>query len=98
MQTDIAFEEVESCFNDLRQALVSAEQLEKDAARYRRLKSRKGLMLQSKKQPNIWKRTDGTGFSATHFLAEDGIQYGPVGSLDELIDNAILTLRKNHES
>jgi hypothetical protein len=68
-------------------------QLEKDAARYRWLKSRQGLTLRSEKQPNLWKRLDGTEFSATHSLAEGGTQHAPADSLDALIDAAMLAAR-----
>lgn len=64
--------------------------LEKDAARYQWLKSRRGLTLQSERQPNVWKRIDGTEFSATHSLAEGGTQHAPTDSLDSLIDAAMV--------
>jgi hypothetical protein len=67
--------------------------LEKDAARYRWLKSRKCLDLRSEPQPNSWKRMDGTKFSATHYLAEGGTQHAPAASLDATIDAAILVAR-----
>lgn len=67
--------------------------IEKDAARYRWLKSRQGLTLRSEKQPNLWKRIDGTEFSATHSLAEGGTQHAPADSLDALIDAAMLAAR-----
>ena len=67
--------------------------LEKDAARYRWLKSRQGLTLRSEKQPNVWKRMDGTEFSATHSLAEGGTQHAPADSMDALIDAAMLAAR-----
>lgn len=66
------------------------EELRADAKRYRWLKSRQGLTLRSEKQPNVWKRIDGTEFSATHYLAEGGTQHAPAESLDELIDAAML--------
>ena len=69
------------------------EELEKDAARYRWLKSRQGLTLRSEKQPNVWKRMDGTEFNATHSLAEGGTQHAPADSLDALIDAAMLAAR-----
>ena len=68
-------------------------QLEKDAARYRWLKSRHGLTLRSETQPNVWKRMDGTEFSVTHSLAEGGTQHAPAESLDALIDSAMLAAR-----
>ena len=67
--------------------------LEKDAARYRWLKGRQGLTLRSEKQPNLWKRIDGTEFSATHSLAEGGTQHAPTDSLDALIDAAMMVAR-----
>lgn len=67
--------------------------LEKDAERYLWLKSRKGLTLRSEKQPSVWKRIDGTEFSATHSLAEGGTQHAPADSLDALIDAAMLAAR-----
>ena len=67
--------------------------LEKDAARYRWLKSRQGLTLRSEKQPNVWKRIDGIEFSATHSLAEGSTQHAPADSLDALIDAAMLAAR-----
>lgn len=67
--------------------------LEKDAARYRWLKSRTGLELRSEPQPNVWTRMDGTKFSATHYLAEGGTQHAPADSLDATIDAAMLVAR-----
>jgi hypothetical protein len=67
--------------------------LEKDAARYRWLKSRNGLDLRSEPQPTIWTRMDGTKFSATHYLAEGGTQHAPADSLDATIDAAMLAAR-----
>ena len=67
--------------------------LEKDAARYRWLKIRRGLELRSEPQPNTWTRKDGTKFSATHYLAEGGIQHAPADSLDATIDAAMLVAR-----
>lgn len=66
-----------------------------DAARYRWLKSRNGLTLRSERQPNMWRRADGSEFSATHFLAEGGTQHAAADSLDALIDAAML-LATNH--
>ena len=63
--------------------------LRKDAERYRWLKSRQGLTLRSEKQPNLWRRIDGTEFSATHSLAEGGTQHAPADSLDATIDAAM---------
>ena len=70
-----------------------ARQAWKDAERYRWLKGRQGLTLRSEKQPNLWKRIDGTEFSATHSLAEGGTQHAPADSLDALIDAAMLAER-----
>lgn len=70
-----------------------AEKLRKDAERYRWLKSRQGLTLRSEKQPNVWKRMDGTEFSATHSLAEGGTQHAPADSMDALIDAAMPAAR-----
>lgn len=61
--------------------------------RYRWLKNRQGLTLRSEKQPNVWKRMDGTEFSATHSLAEGGTQHATDDSLDALIDAAMLAAR-----
>jgi hypothetical protein len=68
---------------------VDAEALRKDAERYRWMRSRKGLTLRSEPQPNVWKRTDGTEFCATHYLSEGGTQHAPADSLDATIDAAI---------
>ena len=67
--------------------------LRADAERYRWLKSRQGLTLRTEKQPNVWKRIDGTEFNATHSLAEGGTQHAPADSLDALIDAAMLAAR-----
>lgn len=67
--------------------------LEKDAARYRWLKSRKGLTLCTVPQPYLWKRLDGTEFCATHLLAEGGTQHAAADSLDATIDAAMLAAR-----
>lgn len=69
---------------------AEVQALRKDAERYRWLQSRNGLTLRTEKQPNVWKRMDGTEFSATHSLAEGGTQHAPAESLDALIDEAIL--------
>jgi len=61
----------------------------RDAARYRWLKSRKGLVLKSEPQPNIWKRSDGTEFRVTHLLIAEGVQYAAAKSLDDMIDAAM---------
>ena len=68
---------------------IIAITLEQDAARYRWLKSRQGLALQSVPQPNVWTRPDGTKFSCTHSLAEGGTQHAPGDSLDAIIDAAM---------
>lgn len=64
--------------------------LRKDAERYRWLKSRHGLTLRSERQPNVWKRPDGTEFNATHSLAEGGTMHAPAEGLDAVIDAAML--------
>jgi hypothetical protein len=69
------------------------QSLRKDAERYRWLKSRQGLTLRSEKQPNVWKRIDGTEFISTHSLAEGGTQHAPADSLDALVDTAMLAAR-----
>lgn len=62
--------------------------LKKDAARYRWLKSRKGLCLRSEWQ--FWKKVNGpTIFSSTHYLADGGTVYGPAPTLDDIIDGAM---------
>ena len=77
----------------LTEALLAVEAerdaLRADAERYRWLESRQGLTLRSEKQPNVWRRIDGTEFSATHSLAEGGTQHAPADSLDALIDAAM---------
>ena len=67
--------------------------LREDAERYRWLRSRQGLTLRTEKQPNGWRRMDGTEFKATHSLAEGGTQHAPADSLDALIDAAMLAAR-----
>ena len=69
------------------------EALQKDAERYRWLKSRKGLDLRTEPQPNVWRRLDGTEFCATHSLAEGGTQHAPADSLDATIDAAMQATR-----
>jgi len=65
-------------------------EMERDAARYRWLKSRKGLMLKSEPQPSVWKRSDGTEFSVTHLFIAEGTQYASAESLDDMIDAAMI--------
>ena len=67
--------------------------LRKDAERYRWLANRTGLDLRSEPRPNKWKRMDGTTFSATHYLAEGGMQHAPADSLDATIDAAMFARR-----
>lgn len=64
--------------------------LQKDANRYRWLKSRKNLTLRTEK-PTTWIREDGTEFNASYSLAESGTQHAPTESLDLMIDLAMLT-------
>ena len=71
----------------------AAEALRKDAERYRWLANRTGLDLRSEPRPNKWKRMDGTTFSATHYLAEGGMQHAPADSLDATIDAAMFARR-----
>ena len=61
--------------------------IEKDAARYRWLKSRKGLDLRT--DGSEWTRVDGIKFRATHSLAEGDTRYSPEDNLDALIDKAM---------
>ena len=61
--------------------------LRTDAARYRWIKSRRGLTL--KTDGSKWTRPDGSRFVATHFLAEGGKQHAPADSLDAVIDAAM---------
>ena len=63
--------------------------LQKDAARYRWLKSRKGLELRTENDHCVWTRTDGTKFNASHCLAEGGTLHAPTDSLDATIDAAL---------
>lgn len=63
------------------------EALEKDAIRYRWLKSRKWLELRS--DSGIWARPDGTRFAASHYLSEGDTQHAPAPTLDEAIDAAM---------
>ena len=64
--------------------------LQKDANRYRWLKSRKNLTLRTE-EPTTWKRMDGTEFNASYSLAEGGTQHALAESLDLMIDLAMLT-------
>lgn len=64
--------------------------LQKDANRYRWLKSRKNLTLRTE-EPTTWIREDGSKFNSTHYLAEGGTQHAPAESLDLMIDLAMLT-------
>lgn len=67
--------------------LEQLKRIAEDAARYRWIRSRKGLVLQS--DCGIWTRPDGTQFSASHYLAEGGTQHTPEESLDETINAAM---------
>jgi len=67
-------------------------EMERDAARYRWLKSRNGLMLRSEPANSVWKRGDGTPFTATHQLVEGGMQHTPADGLDAMIDAAMIRL------
>ncbi len=64
------------------------------AARYRWLKSRKGLSLLSEPPQARWFRYDGTEFRASHYLAEGGTQHAPYPTLDETIDAAMLVSKE----
>lgn len=83
----------DGCRRNSAQAMTEAaaeiERLRADAARYAWLKSRKGLYLRSEPQPNVWKRLDGSKFSATHSLAEGNTRHAPADSLDATIDAAM---------
>ena len=78
--TDYEFEDLEN----------KLEGWERDAMRYRWLKSRTGLSLQTERGHCVWTRLDGTKFNATHYLAEGGTQHAPADSLDSTIDDAML--------
>ena len=60
--------------------------LEKDAERYRWLRSRRSLDLRT--DGTHWTASDGTRFVSTHYLAADGTQHAPAPSLDASIDAA----------
>ena len=64
-----------------------SESIEADALRYRWLKSRKGLDLQTSGE--IWTRPDGSKFTASHYLAEGDTQHAAHEGLDETIDAAM---------
>jgi hypothetical protein len=72
---------------DLRASADRTEEMEREAARYRWLKSRKALMLRSERMR--WQRLDGAEFHTTHYLAADDTQYAPAESLDAMIDGAM---------
>lgn len=78
--------------------LEDPESLRKDAERYRWLKSRKGLSLKTEHPGSIWRRGDGTKFTASHYLAEGDVQHAPEESLDKTIDKAIIARRLIDES
>lgn len=63
--------------------------LQKDAERYRWLKSRNNLTL--REESSTWIREDGSKFNSTHYLAEGGTQHAVAESLDLMIDLAMLT-------
>lgn len=59
----------------------------RDAARYRWLKSRTSLRLES--SGSKWIREDGSVFFASHHLAEGGTGHAHYPTLDETIDQAM---------
>ena len=67
-------------------------EMERDAERYRWLKSRNGLMLRSEPANSVWKRGVGTPFTSTHHLVEGGMQHTPADGLDAMIDAAMIRL------
>jgi hypothetical protein len=58
-----------------------------DAARYRWLKGRRTLFLQT--DGATWTRPDKSKFVASHMLSADQTNYGSAKTLDELIDRAM---------
>lgn len=61
--------------------------LENDAARYRWLRSRKSLTLET--LPQTWIREDGSRYQSTHYLASGGSLYPSMETLDLTIDTAM---------
>lgn len=62
--------------------------IEKDAARYRWLKSAKRLSLTSE-SPIYFTREDGSRFIPSHRLCANDTYWGAVENLDDLIDSAM---------
>jgi hypothetical protein len=58
----------------------------RDAQRYRFLKSLRGLEIF--RDSTQWTRKDGSTFSGSIVLRGNGTQFGPGGSMDEVIDAA----------
>ena len=70
------------------------EKTKRDAARYRWLRSRKGLELRSCLGHNKWTREDGTTYYQSHQLSEGGTGHASCQTLDETIDAAILVAQE----
>ena len=63
------------------------QQIERDAARYCWIKSKKVLTLQTQGCP--WFHEDGTKYYPSHFLNVNGTSFNGIGRLDNLIDQAM---------
>ena len=63
------------------------QQIERDAARYRWIKSKKVLTLQADGCP--WFREDGTKYYPSHFINVNGTGFNGIEHLDDLIDQAM---------
>jgi hypothetical protein len=61
--------------------------IERDAARYRWIKSKKNLELQTNR--GFWFREDGTKYWPSHFLNVNGTGFNGIEHLDDLIDQAM---------
>jgi hypothetical protein len=61
--------------------------IERDAARYRWIKSKKNLELQTNR--GFWFHEDGTKYWPSHFLNVNGTGFNGIEHLDDLIDQAI---------
>lgn len=72
--------------------------LEKDAARYRFLKSLKVLELTSSARGCMkWIREDGSSFISSHYLAGNGTCFAAYETLDEIIDAAMVAEGEKHD-
>ena len=63
------------------------QQIERDAVRYRWIKSKKALTLQADGCP--WFHEDGTKYWPSHFLNVNGTGFNGIEHLDDLIDQAM---------